>query len=134
MKWFFVLVLFGVELLANGVDVKQMMEKDGLYYKKGENIPFSGVMVEQDKTNNIKIRAEVFKGKMHGVVKFYNTRYGKVELESKYLNNQKNGLEKEYSMKTGKIVRETNHRNNTKDGLEKRYISGRLNTETIYHN
>lgn len=114
------------ELFSNGKD------KD-VFYKRGSDVPFTGVVERYFYNGALEETTDYVKGKPDGIRKRYHNN-GMVEYEVKFKNGKEVGQRKTYS-KDGVLVGEWTYVNGAKDGLVKEYYrDGILKSVSKYHN
>ena len=59
--------------------------KDGLYYEKNQNKPFSGIVLTKYEDGQIEEKAKMVKGVLHGEFSLY-TENGDLRIKGKYIN------------------------------------------------
>jgi antitoxin component YwqK of YwqJK toxin-antitoxin module len=132
-KWiiFIVLFLFYPNLVFGEITNSDLEEKNGIYFNKQLNVPFSGTTIERYK-NGKKLFVRNYKnGERHGTVEMYLPN-GVLKSSVSYKNGKEHGPSYFYD-DNGQPSIITNYNNGRKHGLMETHMDG-LNQKIHYKN
>ena len=110
-----------------GLSMDDLVKREGLYYKKFTDVPFTG------KTDEGRFQRSFQHGKYHGPYEYYHGN-GQLWIRGTYENGKNEGPSEGY-YDTGQLMVRGNHKNNIKDGSWERYFDdGRIQYKGKYKN
>jgi antitoxin component YwqK of YwqJK toxin-antitoxin module len=124
---FAVLMLFGVSGSVMGETIENLVLRDGLYFKKFSDVPFTGKVVEEGEKGSIR------DGKKEGPwVSYFDT--GQLSTKGNYKNGEREGPWVSYH-NNGQLFYKFNYKNGKVNGHGVTYhIGGKLLDEGNYKN
>lgn len=150
---FLIIIFVSESVLAKGISLSQLINKNGQYFIGDQLIPYSGLSlsyfkngtikyvgnIENGKKNGVWLRylngsiwkENYFEGKLEGPWEWIRTN-GKIWSKGTYKNNKKEGKEKHY-YSNGQVYYEGQYRNGKQVGRWKYYNDiGKIVSEIIY--
>ena len=143
-------ILLSLSIPSFGETMDDLVKRNGLYYKKFTDVPFTGE-VEGNKQGSFKdgkkegswatywdngqLRSKgAYKnGTKDGFCQFY-WMYGRIRDEGSFKNGTKHGMWVGYWEKNGSLQYEQNYKNDQEDSYKFYWENGQLGTEGIYLN
>ena len=111
-----------------------LIQRNGVYYTKDTNKPYSGPTYEINTVRKIRHEGNMKNGKYHGKQEFYYTRSGRLFMKGSYKNGLFHGYSESY-YENGSREYEGNFKNGEYHGLFKSYYDNMtLNEEGNFKN
>ena len=118
MKKLFILLFFITgfsSLQAWGESMDDLVERNGLYYKKFTNIPFTGAVVGVDS-------GKIKDGKKGGTWEGYH-KNGQLSYIGNYKDGKKDGIWKDYNEYNGELSVKQTYKDGKLDGILEFYVA-----------
>ena len=124
IKWILLLTFLSSPSWSETIIYDDLVYRNGLYYKKFTDVPFSGKITGQSDGN--------FKnGKIEGIWRVYN-KNGQLTHKTEYKDGKKHGFDKVY-YENGKLNTQLNYKNGNLHGLVKVFFeNGQLMLKGYY--
>lgn len=114
-------------------NINDLERINGLWTKKGENTPYTGLFIEYFKNGKVEGTGEFKEGLVHGLRTIYY-KNGNKSLERIYRNGINDGKSIEY-YPNGKVKQEANFKNGKEDGIFKVfYENGQIQVILTFSN
>ena len=128
----FCLVLLSSYSYSEEVSEDQLVEREGVYYKKFSPTPFTGTLVEFYETGQLEGRENLKNGLLQGdFVVFYEN--GQLEERGNYKDGERDGLWEEYE-ENGQLLMKGNYTDGEREGPWEVYHDGSVVFNFCYKN